>query len=138
MADQLLMQAQQMFEGQIVCLYVYILNPHPSDSFCSQDFEGQKLAELFTTIILVSFAVGISSTPYVRLNNKRSQILALVLGFAQQNIYITLWVGLGGTLLAFFVVIPPFPIYNENPESWLPAGSGIAGSGIEVDGKKIN
>ena len=40
--------------------------------------------------------------------------------------------------MAFFVVVPPFPIFNENPENWLPAGSGIAGSGIEVDGKKIN
>ena len=67
-----------------------------------------------------------------------TQILAFVLGFAQQNIYVTLWVGLGGTVLAFFVVVPPFPIFNENPERWLPAGSGIAGSGIEVDGKKIN
>lgn len=66
------------------------------------------------------------------------QTLAFGLGFLQQDIYITLWVGLGGTLLAFLVVVPPFPIYKENPENWLAAGSGIAGSGIEVDGKKIN
>lgn len=138
MADQLLKQAQELFEGQIVGLYAYALYPTQATNFCSQDFEGQKLAELFTTIILIAFAVGTSRIFHVRLTNKYRQILALVLGFAQQNIYITLWVGLGGTLLAFFVVIPPFPIYRENPESWLPAGSGIAGSGIEVDGKKIN
>lgn len=50
----------------------------------------------------------------------------------------TLWIGLGGTALAFLVVVPPYPIYNENPEKWLRANSGMSGSGIEVDGKKIN
>lgn len=46
--------------------------------------------------------------------------------------------GVGGTVVTFLVVVPPYPIYNENPEKWLPANSGIAGAGIEVDGKKIN
>ncbi|KAI4244641.1 MAG: hypothetical protein L6R40_002845 [Gallowayella cf. fulva] len=102
MADQLLQQAQDLFEGQI-------------------DFEGQKLTELFSTIILVL-----------------TGFLAFALGFVQQNIWVTLWVGLGGTALAFFVVVPPWPIYNENPERWLRANSGISGAGIEVDGKKIS
>ncbi|KAL8791492.1 MAG: hypothetical protein Q9213_000109 [Squamulea squamosa] len=102
MADQLLQQAQDLFEGQI-------------------DFEGQKLTELFSTIILAL-----------------TGLLAFVLGFAQQNIWMTLWIGLGGTALTFLVVVPPYPIYNENPENWLRANSGISGAGIEVDGKKIN
>ncbi|KAL9015588.1 MAG: hypothetical protein Q9185_007018 [Variospora sp. 1 TL-2023] len=92
MTDQLLKQAQDLFEGQI-------------------DFEGQKLAELFSTVILA------------------------VTG---QSIWTTLWIGLGGTALTFLVVVPPYPIYNENPENWLRPSSGIAGAGIEVDGKKIN
>ncbi|KAL9035509.1 MAG: hypothetical protein Q9180_004823, partial [Flavoplaca navasiana] len=95
-------QAQDLFEGQI-------------------DFEGQKLTELFSTIILAI-----------------TGLLAFVLGFAQGNIWFTLWIGLGGTALAFLVVVPPYPIYNENPEQWLRANSGMSGSGIEVDGKKIN
>lgn len=66
------------------------------------------------------------------------QILAFILGLVQQNVYITLWVGLGGTALAFLMVVPPWPIYNENPENWLPSRNGLAGTGIEVDGKKIN
>ena len=40
--------------------------------------------------------------------------------------------------MTFLVVVPPWPIYNDAPEKWLPAGSSIAGAGIEVDGKKIN
>ncbi|KAL8706760.1 MAG: hypothetical protein Q9225_007916 [Loekoesia sp. 1 TL-2023] len=102
MADQLLQQAQDVFEGQI-------------------DFEGQKLTELFSTVILAV-----------------TGLLAFIIGFAQQNIWVTLWIGLGGTALTFLVVVPPYPIYNENPEKWLPANSGIAGAGIEVDGKKIS
>ncbi|KAL8734524.1 MAG: hypothetical protein Q9166_001424 [cf. Caloplaca sp. 2 TL-2023] len=102
MADQLLQQAQDLVEGQI-------------------DFEGQKLTELFSTIILAV-----------------TGLLAFIIGFAQQNIWITLWIGLGGTALAFLVVVPPYPIYNENPEKWLRANSGISGARIEVDGKKIN
>ena len=64
-----------------------------------------------------------------------------MLGFILQNIYVTLWVGLGGALLAFLAVVPPYPFYNSSPERWLPgknANAGIAGVGIEVDGKKIN
>ncbi|KAL8922591.1 MAG: hypothetical protein Q9208_005095 [Pyrenodesmia sp. 3 TL-2023] len=102
MADQLLKQVQDIFEGQI-------------------DFEGQKLTELLSTIILTATGV-----------------IAFALGFWQQNIWITLWIGLGGTALTFLLVVPPYPIYNENPEKWLPANSGITGVGIEVDGQKIN
>ena len=65
------------------------------------------------------------------------QLFAFILGFALQNIYITLWTGLAGAALAFLVVVPPYPFYNSSPEKWLPSGSGIAGSGIEIDGKKI-
>ena len=71
----------------------------------------------------------------------QSQLIAFVLGFVQQNIYVTLWVGLGGAALAFLVVVPPYPFYNQSPEKWLPGkttNAGIAGMGIEVDGRKVN
>ncbi|KAL2039140.1 hypothetical protein N7G274_008189 [Stereocaulon virgatum] len=102
MADDLLQQAQELFEGQI-------------------DFEGQKKTELVSTIILAV-----------------SGLLAFILGFVQQNIYVTLWVGLSGAAIAFLVVVPPYPFYNMSPEKWLPKGSGMAGSGIEIDGRRIN
>ena len=66
------------------------------------------------------------------------QLLAFIIGFAQQNIYYTLWVGLGGAAIAFLVVVPPYPFYNKAPERWLPKRSGMAGSGIEIDGKRVN
>ena len=62
----------------------------------------------------------------------------MILGLVQQDIYVTLWVGLAGTALTMLVAIPPWPMYNENPEKWLPAKNSLVGTGIEVDGKKIN
>ncbi|MCJ1368021.1 hypothetical protein MMC16_007159 [Acarospora aff. strigata] len=85
------------------------------------DFEGQKSAEYITTILLAG-----------------TGLLAFVLGYVQQDIRLTLWLGLGGTAVAFFMVVPPWPAYKEVPEKWLPVGTGISGAGIEVDGKKIN
>ena len=66
------------------------------------------------------------------------QLLAFIIGFVQQNIHYTLWVGLAGAAIAFLVVVPPYPFYNTAPERWLPKRSGMAGSGIEVDGERIN
>ncbi|MCJ1472971.1 hypothetical protein MMC13_001620, partial [Lambiella insularis] len=64
--------------------------------------------------------------------------VALLVGYIQEDIYLTLWLGLAGTFVAFVMVVPPWPIFNEDPEAWLPAGTSISGAGIEVDGKKIN
>lgn len=66
------------------------------------------------------------------------QLVALMVGYIQQDIRLTLWIGLGGTALAFLMAVPPWPAYNELPEKWLPVGSGMSGAGIEVDGEKIN
>ncbi|MCJ1458598.1 hypothetical protein MMC28_008971 [Mycoblastus sanguinarius] len=85
------------------------------------DFEGQKTTELISTLVLAI-----------------SGLLAVTSGFIQQNIYVTLWLGLGGAAIAFLVVVPPFPFYNQSPENWLPSGTAMAGSGIEIDGRKIN
>ncbi|MCJ1276955.1 hypothetical protein MMC21_004763 [Puttea exsequens] len=85
------------------------------------DFEGQKQTELISTVLLAITGV-----------------VAFISGFALQNTYVTLWLGLAGTALTFLVVVPPYSIYNKAPEMWLPKGSGMSGSGIEIDGKKIN
>ncbi|KAL5373927.1 hypothetical protein DPSP01_012322 [Paraphaeosphaeria sporulosa] len=102
MADQLLEQVRDAMEGQI-------------------DFEGQRLAELLTNVLLG--AVG---------------IFAFFIGFMAQDITLTLYIGLAGTLVTFLAVVPPWPFYNKNPEGWLPAHVAQAGvGGIDVDGLKV-
>jgi len=101
MADQLLETLRDAVEGQI-------------------DFEGQRLAELITTVLL-----GVSG------------IIAFFVGYVKQDIYQTLWVGLGGTVLTFLAVVPPWPFYNKNPVAWLPPRTAISGLHIEVDGEQV-
>jgi len=85
------------------------------------DFQGQKKAELFTSFSLAGFG-----------------LVALLVGYIQQDIYLTLWLGLLGTFITFVAVVPPWPFYKKDPEAWLPASNALRGIGIEVDGKKIN
>ena len=59
------------------------------------------------------------------------------MGFAEQNIYYTVWVGLGGAALTFLVVVPPWPLFNQSSESWLPPRHGLQDLNIEVDGQKV-
>ncbi|KAI9683115.1 MAG: hypothetical protein M1829_005906 [Trizodia sp. TS-e1964] len=101
MTDQLVAKVQDVFEGQI-------------------DFEGQRLAELMTTLLLS--VVG---------------AVAFVVGFILQDIYLSLWIGLGGTALAFLLIVPPWPFFNQNPIDWLPGEKNTA-IGIVVDSKKIS
>ncbi|KAI6812701.1 hypothetical protein KC367_g6619 [Hortaea werneckii] len=88
------------------------------------DFEGQKLAELLTYAIL-----------------SISGVVAFFAGYFTQNIYNTLYTGLGGTALTFLLVVPPWPFYNQHPQPWLPPKTGRQawqGVSIEVDGKKVS
>ncbi|CAA9958119.1 hypothetical protein CFE70_001674 [Pyrenophora teres f. teres 0-1] len=101
MADQLLEQVRDAVEGQI-------------------DFEGQRLAEMLSTVLLG--AAG---------------ILAFVIGYMQQDIRLALYVGLAGTALTFLVVVPPWPFYNKNPEDWLPPHNSTSQYNIAVDGQKV-
>ncbi|KAF2490429.1 SPC12-domain-containing protein [Lophium mytilinum] len=101
MADQLLETLRDAVEGQI-------------------DFEGQRLAELVTTVLL-----GVSG------------LIAFFVGYVQQDIYQTLWIGLGGTALTFIAVVPPWPFYNKNPVDWLPPHNSIADLRIDVDGNQV-
>ncbi|KAI6091780.1 SPC12-domain-containing protein [Hypoxylon rubiginosum] len=69
------------------------------------DFEGQKLAELLATAVL-AIVGGIS----------------FLVGFLLQDIALALKIGLGGTALAFLLIVPPWPFFNRHPVKWLPVG----------------
>jgi len=85
------------------------------------DFEGQKLSELLATALLA--AIG---------------TIALIVGYILQDITLALYIGLGGTALAFIVIVPPWPFYNRHPVKWVPvARSGIVSQGRMVDGKVV-
>ncbi|RAK84544.1 signal peptidase [Aspergillus costaricaensis CBS 115574] len=101
--DSLLAPIQDALEGQI-------------------DFQGQRIAELLSTVLLVL-----------------SGAVAFIVGYIFQDIHLTLWVGLAGTLITGLAVIPPWPMYNKNPEKWLvPLTTGVGGgAGIVVDGVKV-
>jgi signal peptidase complex subunit 1 len=59
-------------------------------------------------------------------------------GYVQQNIYLTLWIGLLGAGISFLMVVPPWPVYNEDPEPWFKSTDGANQTNIVVDGKKVN
>lgn len=47
------------------------------------------------------------------------QVIALVVGFVRGDIHLTIWIGLGGTVLAMLAVVPPWPVYNQHPQPWV-------------------
>lgn len=68
-------------------------------------------------------------------------MIAFLAGFFTQNIYQTLYIGLGGTALTFVAVVPPWPFFNQHSQPWLPSRSGreaLQSISIEVDGKKVS
>ncbi|KAF1822884.1 microsomal signal peptidase 12 kDa subunit, partial [Dissoconium aciculare CBS 342.82] len=71
------------------------------------DFKGQAFAEFITHALLS--LVG---------------AIAFLAGFIAQDIYTTLYIGLGGTALTFLLVAPPWPIFNKHPLPWLPSTTG--------------
>ncbi|KAK3710570.1 hypothetical protein LTR37_010197 [Vermiconidia calcicola] len=89
------------------------------------DFEGQRLAETICTILL-----------------SISGLVAFLTGFITQNIYQTLYIGLGGTALTFLVVVPQWPFFSRHPQPFLPPRTGrgalAQGISVEVDGKKVS
>ena len=118
--DDLLEQARTIYEGEIVRPN---LPPSSQPGFythiATQDFTGQRLAETLSTALL-----------------SLSGLLAFIVGYVTQNIWQTLYVGLGGTAVTFLVVVPPWPFFNKNPLPWLPArtGRGALAQGIVVEG----
>ncbi|GFF47660.1 signal peptidase complex subunit 1 [Aspergillus novofumigatus IBT 16806] len=92
------------------------------DAFEGQiDFHGQRIAELLSTALLII-----------------SGVAAFLIGYIYEDIHLTLWTGLAGTLVTALAVIPPWPMYNKHPEKWLVPTTGSAGGpGIMVDGVKV-
>jgi len=132
--DALLDSARDIYEGEIVSLPPTLSIHHtlktpitPTNS--PQDFRGQSLADFLTTFLLVA-----------------TSVIAFIVGFTTQDIYKTLYIGLGGTALTFLLVVPQWPFYNKKPENWLPArvpkasaarNVDLGGVQIEVDGKRV-
>ncbi|KAL2809470.1 microsomal signal peptidase 12 kDa subunit-domain-containing protein [Aspergillus granulosus] len=92
------------------------------DAFEGQiDFHGQQITEILSTALLVL-----------------SGVIAFLVGYIFQDLHLTLWTGLAGTVLTGLVVIPPWPFYNKHPEKWLaPLPGGPGGAGVVVDGVKV-
>ncbi|KAL3458014.1 putative microsomal signal peptidase subunit SPC12 [Aspergillus heterothallicus] len=92
------------------------------DAFEGQiDFQGQQLTEILSTALLIL-----------------SGAVAFLVGYIFQDLHLTLWTGLAGTVLTGLVVIPPWPFYNKHPEMWLVPLPGSAGrAGVMVDGVKV-
>ncbi|KAK0384794.1 hypothetical protein NLU13_7272 [Sarocladium strictum] len=89
MADQLLDQVRDVVEGEI-------------------DFNGQRRAELFSTLFLAL-----------------TGLFAFNIGWVREDIALAVYTGLGGTALTFLLVVPPWPIYKKDPVKFLPAGEGL-------------
>lgn len=100
------------------------------DNFVSQiqdafegpiDFEGQRVTELICTVLLSVTAA-----------------VAFVVGYLQQDIYLTLWIGLIGSVITVLAIVPPWPAFNQHPELWLRSGKGgMLHGGIVVAGEKL-
>jgi hypothetical protein len=56
------------------------------------------------------------------------QAIAFLVGYVLQDIALALKVGLGGTALAFLLIVPPWPYFKRHPLNWLPVGGGAVAS----------
>ncbi|KAE8348949.1 putative microsomal signal peptidase subunit SPC12 [Aspergillus coremiiformis] len=84
------------------------------------DFHGQRIAEILSTGLLIL-----------------SGVVAFFVGYIYQDMHLTLWVGFAGTLITGLSVIPPWPMYNKNPEKWhVPLAGSVGGARVVVDGPK--
>ncbi|KAJ5216515.1 uncharacterized protein N7498_002922 [Penicillium cinerascens] len=85
------------------------------------DFHGQRLADILSTVLLII-----------------SGAVSFIVGYIYKDIHLTLWIGLAGTLFTGLAVIPPWPIYNQNPERWMGSAGGKAITPkVLVDGVKV-
>jgi signal peptidase complex subunit 1 len=66
------------------------------------------------------------------------KLVAFLVGYVQQDVYMTAYIGLGGTALAFLLIVPPWPYFNRHPVNWLPPSNSLSGFDIAVDGKKVS
>lgn len=68
-----------------------------------------------------------------------AQILAFVVGISLQDVHLSLYTLLAGTVLATMVIVPPWPYFNKHPVKWLPGSKSKEDVGLDItmDGKKI-
>ena len=66
------------------------------------------------------------NTVNLRFANSTSvvQAITFVVGYVLQDIKLSVYIALGGTILTFLAIIPPWPFFNQNPVKWLPVGGG--------------
>ena len=61
-----------------------------------------------------------------------------MVGYLEQDIYLTLWIGLAGSVMTVFAVVPPWPAFNQHPERWLRLGTpSVSKADIVVAGKRV-
>ncbi|CAP68912.1 uncharacterized protein PODANS_7_8740 [Podospora anserina S mat+] len=119
MAEQLLEQARDIFEGQI-------------------DFEGQKLVENLVNISLSIVGVRFYHNPLFQQTALTSpQAIAFLVGYFLQDIKLAVYIGLAGTAATFLLTVPPWPIYNKNPVKWLPVAGAAPPTNIVIDEKML-
>ncbi|KAI8580314.1 hypothetical protein K450DRAFT_237895 [Umbelopsis ramanniana AG] len=68
---------------------------------CNIDFEGQRLAELISQVILTI-----------------SAIVGFLYGYVQQSLEATIMIFGIGFAITLLVTLPPWPFYNRNPVKW--------------------
>ncbi|CAO3662956.1 unnamed protein product [Umbelopsis vinacea] len=66
------------------------------------DFEGQRLAEMISQVILTL-----------------SAIIGFLYGYAQQSLEATIMIFGVGFAITLLATLPPWPIYNRKPVEWL-------------------
>ncbi|KAH9824689.1 microsomal signal peptidase 12 kDa subunit-domain-containing protein [Melampsora americana] len=74
------------------------------------DLEGQRLAEKWNQIIILS-----------------SAIIAFLVGYFSQSMMLTFGIYGVGVFISLLVVVPPWPCYNKNPIKWLPKQTSSTG-----------
>ncbi|KAK5082998.1 hypothetical protein LTR05_006880 [Lithohypha guttulata] len=65
-------------------------------------------------------------------------LVGLAIGFVQQDIHLTMWITLAGTVVTLLVVVPPWPSFNKNPQPWLGSRTKVSHGGIVVQGMKVS
>ena len=138
MADQLLDQARELAEGQIVCSH----SPMPTSVsivvLTAAGFRGSETRGAARNCFACN-GRGNKKPPacYLSITNM-AQAISFIVGFFLQDIKLALYIGLGGTALTFLLIVPPWPFFNKHPVKWLPvAGNETKSQGILVDGQIV-
>lgn len=87
-----------------------------------------------STITLIAFTVSLLvKTGHCWLG----QFIGLVVGLSQNDIHLTMWICLAGTAITLLAVVPPWPSFNKNPQSWVGSRTKVVHGNIVVQGIKV-